>query len=209
MTTRLAAPIAIRLPQRAASGAAAALLDCASIGAHEQGVACLARGLALAMGHGDGFADAVATAGLLHDIGKSAVPDRILNHPGRLSEGDWAVLRRHTVYGHDMLATLGGEELALAASVALHHHEGWDGSGYHGLRGAAIPLAARLVTICDVYDALREDRAYKAGMGHDEACTVIAFGDARLDPRQFDPAVHAAFLAGADRLRAEYEALER
>jgi putative two-component system response regulator len=89
--------------------------------------------------------------------------------------------------------------MQLAATIALNHHERWDGSGYPaGLAGEAIPLAARLVAVADVYDALRSDRPYKGPLDHDEALSRLLHGDGRIAPGQFDPQVLAALQARAD-----------
>ncbi len=86
----------------------------------------------------------------------------------------------------------------LGAEIALGHHEKWGGGGYPaGLRGEAIPLSARIMAICDVYDALRSPRPYKSGMPHADAMRIIVRGDARTSPRDFDPAVADAFVRAA------------
>lgn len=132
----------------------------------------------------------------LHDIGKVAIPDQILMHPGRLSPEQMAIMRTHTVVGANTIETLihnapGVSFLAMAAQIARYHHERWDGAGYPvGLRGHAIPLAARITAIADVYDALTTKRVYKDAFPHDEAVRIIADGAGT----QFDPAVVAAFL---------------
>lgn len=106
---------------------------------------------------------AMGLAGLLHDVGKMAVPDAILNKPGPLDDTEFALIRAHPEQGHGMLEK--GEGITQEAlDVSLHHHEKVDGTGYpHGLKGDAISLAARMGAICDVYDALTSDRPYKQG----------------------------------------------
>lgn len=134
----------------------------------------------------------------LHDVGKIAIPDHILLKPGRLDAHEFEIMKTHPVRGHDMLARAGGfmgEQggfLTVALDIARHHHEKWDGSGYpDGLAGEAIPLAARLMAVADVYDALRSTRPYKRAMDHAEATAVILQGQGR----HFDPEIVDAFLA--------------
>ena len=136
----------------------------------------------------------IVLAARTHDIGKRQVPAEILGSPGPLDGAALAVLRGHTTLGATMLQRRG---LDLAATVALRHHELWDGSGYpDGLKGADIPLAVRLVTICDVYAALREDRPYKPGLSHEVALDTMLRGDGsgRTRPEIFDPALFEVLL---------------
>ncbi len=99
---------------------------------------------------------------LLHDVGKLGIPDAILLKPGKLTEEEWIVMRRHPQYAYDMLAPI--PFLRPALDIPYCHHEKWDGSGYpQGLAGEAIPFSARLFAIADVWDALRSDRPYRAG----------------------------------------------
>ena len=102
-------------------------------------------------------------AGLLHDIGKMAIPPAILNKPGRLTDEEFATVKDHPRAGHEILAAAGNAP-AMALDVCLHHHEKYDGTGYpYGLRGEAISLYARMGAMCDVYDAITSNRPYKAG----------------------------------------------
>lgn len=154
------------------------------------------------------FFKEIGNASLLHDIGKIAIPDEILNKPGKLTEAEDIAMQQHTVLGGEMLANadkqfrdqLGRESyLALAQSIALHHHEKWDGSGYpHGLRGEEIPLAARITALCDVYDAVTSERVYKKAWTHDEAVDLIRAGRGK----HFDPIVADVFLANHERFKA-------
>jgi putative two-component system response regulator len=119
----------------------------------------------------------------LHDIGKVGIPDRILLKPGRFEPHEFDIMKTHTTLGHDAIAhaetALGTrvEFLSCAKSIALSHQEKWDGSGYpQGLAGDAIPIAARLMAVADVYDALISRRVYKEGMSHDRAVAIIVEG---------------------------------
>lgn len=165
------------------------------IEAHQTRVAALSRVLALQMGLGKRHASLVADAAALHDIGKLFVPTGCIHKPRALNEAEWEVVRQHPVWGHAILSPCQHPTLRLAATVALQHHENWDGSGYpYGLAGEEISLESRIVSICDVYDALRDDRPYRAGIGHDEAVAVIERGDGRTAPTMFDPTALQAFL---------------
>jgi len=134
---------------------------------HSERVAALARRIALAAGVAPGAADTIAQAGLLHDLGKIAIPERVLRKPGPLSEEEWAVMRRHPIVGAQIVAPL--EFFADGAVIVRHHHERHDGTGYpDGLRGELIPLGARILAVADVYDALTSDRPYRPRLARAE-----------------------------------------
>ncbi|MFG6458786.1 HD-GYP domain-containing protein [Roseateles sp. BYS96W] len=164
----------------------------------------VAQGRAEALTGGD--IDALARSAPLHDIGKVAIPDQILLKPGRLSAEEWSVMKTHTTAGAELLQRavdrLGDDAGALlryGLQIARHHHERWDGSGYpDGLAGADIPLAARLMAVADVYDALISRRPYKDPMPHEQAVEFISAGSGT----QFDPQVVAALQACQAEMRA-------
>ncbi|MEM7454196.1 MAG: HD domain-containing phosphohydrolase [Planctomycetota bacterium] len=139
-------------------------------------------------------------ASSLHDIGKVGIPDSILLKPGRLTTAERDVMEFHTVIGGECLEAIEqrlGENgfMQLAREVAYHHHERWDGTGYpHGLSEEAIPLAARIVAVADVYDALTSKRPYKRAMSHMESRGIIVSGSGQ----HFDPEVVDAFLRHED-----------
>ena len=152
----------------------------------------------------------------LHDLGKIGIPDRVLLKPGRLDAEEWAIVKRHCAIGAGILtadhpvvhglasgipepAPQGPNPFLLeAATIALSHHERWDGGGYpHGLAGEEIPLAARIVTLVDVYDALTSRRLYRGAMEEAAALAIIQEGVGT----QFDPRVHEAFLASLGDIR--------
>jgi putative two-component system response regulator len=141
----------------------------------------------------------------LHDIGKVGIPDRILLKPGKLTPEEFDIMKTHTTLGRDAIAqaeaTLGTkvEFLAMAKDIALFHQEKWDGTGYPaGLRGDAIPIAARLMAVADVYDALISRRVYKGSVTHLEAVTIIQNGRGT----HFDPDMVDGFLEIQDEFRA-------
>ncbi|MGH3059168.1 MAG: HD domain-containing phosphohydrolase [Gaiellaceae bacterium] len=135
---------------------------------------------------------------LLHDVGKIGIPDRILQKPGPLNDGERRLMRTHTILGEQMLggvAFLRGEGLRIVRS----HHERWDGAGYpDGIAGTDIPLAARIFAVADALDAMTSDRPYRPALGWDHAGPEIV-GESE---RQFDPTVVSAFVAREAQLRA-------
>jgi putative two-component system response regulator len=128
-----------------------------------------------------------------HDVGKLALPSSVFNKTTALSPEELRLSRTHPRLGAEQLRRVG---LFLCADVALSHHECWDGSGYpNGLAGKAIPMAARIVSICDVYSALRETRPYKPAMTHEDAVRTLVLGDSagRTRPTMFDPELLSIF----------------
>jgi len=129
----------------------------------------------------------------LHDIGKVGIPDHLLLADRKLSPDEFRHMQRHATLGYELLRNK--PTMEMAAEIAYGHHEHWAGGGYpQGIRGEAIPLSARIVSVCDVYDALRSTRPYKSSWSHDQA--VNAIREAR--GTQFDPAVVDAFLSCED-----------
>jgi putative nucleotidyltransferase with HDIG domain len=126
-------------------------------------------------------------AALLHDIGKWAIPDSILEKPGKLNESEWEIVRRHPETGAQVLAGVAGFELVRAAVAA--HHERLDERGYPaGLASRGIPVEARLISVADAYDAMTSDRPYRKALSHVQAMEQLDTGAGS----QFDPAVVAA-----------------
>jgi putative two-component system response regulator len=131
-------------------------------GHHIWRMAAFSRLLALAVGWEPQQAKLLELAAPMHDMGKIGIPDGILKKPGPLSDDEWITMRTHASIGFDILNKGDGPVFSLAATIALSHHERWDGSGYpSGLRGEAIPEAARIVAVADVFDALTMKRPYK------------------------------------------------
>jgi putative two-component system response regulator len=144
-------------------------------------------------------AEVLRLAAMLHDIGKIGIPDPILLKPGRLSDSEFEIIKRHPKMGNAMLANGRSPVLTLGAEIALTHHERWDGHGYpSGLRGDEIPLAGRIVAIADVFDALTSDRVYRQAMP-----LATALGNMALESgSHFDPGLLDLFLEGRDAVAA-------
>jgi CHASE2 domain-containing sensor protein len=160
-------------------------------GQHIERMSLLCERLALAAGFTVADAELLRHASALHDVGKIGIPDRVLLKPDRLDDEELQVMRTHTEIGASILADSRSSLLQLAEVVARTHHERWDGAGYPaGLRGHEIPLAGRICTICDVFDALTSERPYKAAWSVQDALAEIA----RLSGRQFDPELVPVFL---------------
>lgn len=160
-------------------------------GRHARRVGAMAGAVARAYGLDDDSATLVERAAPLHDIGKIGIPDSILHKPGRHNDLERDIMAEHTVIGHRILGGSAVPLLAVAADIALTHHERWDGRGRLGLAGKAIPLAGRIVCVADVFDALTSERAYKSAWSMPAALNELQ----REAGVQFDPEVVAALLA--------------
>ncbi|HSL18755.1 MAG TPA: HD domain-containing phosphohydrolase [Methylomirabilota bacterium] len=139
------------------------------------------------------FCDEIRYSAQLHDVGKMSVDGKVLRKQGPLDDDERAEMNQHPVFGYRILEP--SDRLQMAASIALNHHERWDGSGYPNCRrGEEIPVEARIVALADIYDALRSPRPYKRGLDHAEATRILLEGDERLDPEgHLDPALLALF----------------
>lgn len=164
---------------------------------HTKRVGVYADALAQNLPIDDAEKEKIRLAGVLHDIGKIGVPDRILLKPGSLTGEEWDEMRLHTEAGFDIVSrVLGLEEIA---EILRHHHERWDGTGYpRGLKGDAIPFASRVIAVADTFDAIVTDRPYRAALSSDEARDIIV----KLSGTHFDPVAVTAFEAAFHRLEA-------
>jgi HD-GYP domain-containing protein (c-di-GMP phosphodiesterase class II) len=156
---------------------------------HSQRTARMAVELGMSMGLGPDQLRVIARGAYLHDVGKIAIPDEILNKPDKLSPDEWKVIQTHPQLGYELAAA--APSLKEALPVILHHHERIDGNGYPGgLQGAEIPLEARVVAVADVWDALTSDRAYRKGWSPQAALAHIEDGAAtHFDPQVVDALV--------------------
>jgi CHASE2 domain-containing sensor protein len=160
-------------------------------GHHIDRIGVLCERLALAAGLDRRTAEALHHAAALHDLGKIAIPDAVLLKPGKLDAGEWELMKTHTTAGAQVLAGSQSELLQLGEAIALTHHERWDGGGYpNGLAGEEIPLAGRICSICDAYDAMVSKRPYKDAGAPEDALAEIE----RQAGKQFDPRLVKAFL---------------
>lgn len=140
----------------------------------------------------------IAAAAPMHDIGKIGIPDSILLKPGKLTEDEWTIMRTHPQIGHDVMSNSQSRFIQMGAVISLGHHERWDGSGYpNGLAGEDIPLAARIVALADVFDALLSERSYKRAWTYDEVAAYLNENAGTL----FDPICVKAILANPERVR--------
>ena len=159
-------------------------------GDHTKDVVELTLQVADALGVDDQTRRGAEFGALLHDVGKIHIPDAIINKPGPLDDEEWAIMKTHTVEGQRMLERVGGV-LAKVGVVVRASHERWDGGGYpDGLRGEAIPLASRIVSACDAYNAMTTDRSYRRGMPISDAIAELE----RCAGTQFDPEVVASLV---------------
>ncbi|WP_369404212.1 HD-GYP domain-containing protein [Thauera butanivorans] len=155
------------------------------------------RVLALAAGLPPRVAEDILHAAPMHDIGKIGIPDAILRKAGPLDDDEWRIMRSHCEIGAQIIGEPDSGLLAMARSIALTHHEKWDGSGYpNSLVGEAIPLEGRIVAIADVFDALTSERPYKPGWPVDKAIGALREGAGR----HFDPALVELFIARLDEI---------
>ena len=161
-------------------------------GMHIRRTGLLSELLAKAAGWSSAEAEQIRLAAPMHDVGKIGIPDAILCKAGKLSADEFEIIKRHTLIGAEMLAGSGAPMLQMAETIALNHHERWDGEGYPaGLARHAIPESARIVSIVDVYDALTHDRVYRPALPQEEALQIMQQGAGT----QFDPLLLAAFFS--------------
>jgi putative two-component system response regulator len=162
---------------------------------HTERVGGMVRRIATRLGFSEPEAQLMGAAAVLHDIGKVAVPDTILFKPGRLTSEETARMREHTVIGAAALTGSASPLLRMCEEIAYCHHERWDGQGYpRGLAGEAIPLAARIVAVVDVADALAHDRPYRRAWPASDVLAEVARGRGT----HFDPRVVDAYLETAE-----------
>jgi HD-GYP domain-containing protein (c-di-GMP phosphodiesterase class II) len=157
---------------------------------HATGVAQLAVAVARRLGMVGEQLDEVGRAAELHDVGKVGIPDRILDKPGPLDRTEWDFMHQHTILGERILSA--APALRPIAAIVRASHERWDGTGYPDrLAGDQIPAAARIIAVCDAYEAMTTDRAYSSAVGGEAACQELR----AMAGSQFDPQVVEAFLA--------------
>ena len=176
-------------------------------GNHTRRIGEYASKLAMLAGCDADFCRRIQHAAPLHDIGKVSIPDRILLKAGPLDEAEWKIMRTHAEAGAQILRKYSQPLFLLAADIASAHHERFDGSGYpRGVRGEDIPLAARITTLVDTYDALRSRRPYKEPYSHEQAVHILQNGDGRTQPEHFDPDLLQLVIKHQELLRPVFDA---
>ena len=166
-------------------------------GLHVKRMSLYAEAIARQMGFDEHNARTIRYAAVMHDIGKIGIPDKILLKSGKLDVEEWKIMKNHSIIGAKILKDSDAEFIKVGESIALNHHEKWDGSGYpNALKGIEIPIEARIATITDVFDALLSKRPYKESFSIEKAEEIIKEGSGT----HFDPKVVDAFFAIKDEI---------
>ena len=166
-------------------------------GEHIKRVAEYTKILGRASGFDEEYVDKLATAAMMHDIGKLFISDDILDKPDRLTDEEYQIMKNHVLYGEALLQKCPGEVMHLAMIIAKEHHERWDGKGYLGMKGEEIAYIKRIVAVCDVFDALNAERMYKKGWSLEDTYNEIITNSGK----QFDPKVVKLFIQNFDKFK--------
>lgn len=166
-------------------------------GSHIRRVAEYMRILGEASGFTTDYVDKLSVASMMHDIGKLMIPEDILDKPDKLTDEEYAIMKSHVLYGEALLAKCPGDIMQISKTIALQHHEKWDGTGYLGMKGTEIAYISRLMAVCDVFDALTSQRYYKEGWSLEDTYHEIV----RLSGTHFDPDVVKLFTDNFDQFK--------
>jgi len=178
-------------------------------GSHIKRITFYTKELAIDLGLDNDFIEKIFHASAMHDIGKVGIPDHILLKNGPLDRSEWEVIKTHSAIGANILKNSKSPFVKMGEDIAYAHHERWDGSGYpRGLKGEEIPLSARIMNICDQYDALRSSRPYKSGFDHQTTMNIITIGDKRTIPEHFDPDILHTFKTTSKRMNEIFQSFK-
>jgi HD-GYP domain-containing protein (c-di-GMP phosphodiesterase class II) len=176
-------------------------------GQHIKRVNTFAKLISKELGMDRDFTTKIYNAAQMHDVGKVYIDKNIINKPGKLTDEEFQEMKKHTIYGESIIGD--SEHLKMSAEIARSHHEKYDGTGYpDGKKGDEIPIAARIVFLADIYDALRSQRTYKPEFSHDKTYEIITLGDGRVNPEHFDPRILEAFKSIHMDFEKAYKALK-
>ncbi len=176
---------------------------------HGKRVGAFSELIALSMEMPTDFIRKLRISSQLHDIGKISIKDEILLKPGSLSSDEFETVKTHTTEGKKLLTGSSHPVLMMAESIALTHHEKWNGTGYpEGLKSDDIPMEGMIVTIADQYDVIRTKKNYKPALGHEEAMRIMTKGNERTSPEHFDPKILNAFIKVSPKLDAIYSSFK-
>ena len=168
-------------------------------GAHIKRISLYSTAIARSLKLSESEIETILYAAPMHDVGKIGISDRILTKPSKLNQEEWGIMKQHTVIGANILKGSDAEFIKMGETIALHHHEKWDGSGYpNSLRGTEIPISSRIVAVADVFDALTSKRPYKEPLSVEISLAIIREGSGGY----FDPDVADAFFAVQDEILA-------
>ena len=172
-------------------------------GEHIKRVAEYMRVLGRASGFDEDYVEMLATAAMAHDIGKLMISEEILEKTTKLTDEEYQIMKSHVLYGEALLEKCPGQLMSIACVLAKEHHEKWDGTGYLGMKGEEIAYISRLISVCDVFDALTANRSYKKGWPLEDAYDEII----RQSGKSFDPAVVRLFIKHFDEFRQIHDSI--
>ncbi len=172
-------------------------------GEHIKRVAEYMRVLGRASGFDEEYVEMLSTAAMAHDIGKLMISEEILEKTTKLTDEEYQIMKSHVLYGEALLEKCPGELMHIACVLAKEHHEKWDGTGYLGMKGEEIAYISRLISLCDVFDALTTTRSYKKGWPLEDAYDEII----RQSGKSFDPVVVRLFIKHFDEFRQIHDSI--